>query len=136
MVEHDPYSYTSGRWLHRDELERNSRYVKFDFSALYDRAIRVCPGATKVVKCEKREGGFNRVFLFAMDNGSGVVARVPTGIAGPPRLTTNSEVATMTYCMADPYRRLLESVAGVLTDVFSHSAIQALSSNTQDPGLE
>ncbi|KAJ5341385.1 hypothetical protein N7541_010509 [Penicillium brevicompactum] len=32
-----------------------------------------------------------------MDNGPCIVARVPTGIAGPPRLTTNSEVATMTY---------------------------------------
>ncbi|GIJ86706.1 hypothetical protein Asppvi_005599 [Aspergillus pseudoviridinutans] len=32
-----------------------------------------------------------------MDTGSCVVARLPTGIAGPPRLTTNSEVATMTY---------------------------------------
>ncbi|KAL4784214.1 hypothetical protein BJX76DRAFT_348012 [Aspergillus varians] len=29
-----------------------------------------------------------------------VVARLPTGIAGPPRLTTNSEVATITYLQA------------------------------------
>lgn len=50
-----------------------------------------------------------------MDNGSGVVARVPTGIAGPLRSTTNSEVATMTYYMADPYIRLLETVADMLT---------------------
>jgi hypothetical protein len=84
--------YTSGRWLNRDELERNSRRIVFDFSALRDRAISLCPGATKIVKCEKREGGFNRVFLFTMDTGSCAVARLPTGIAGPPRLTTNSEV--------------------------------------------
>ncbi|KAJ5382009.1 uncharacterized protein N7496_004437 [Penicillium cataractarum] len=32
-----------------------------------------------------------------MDDDSCVVARLPTSIAGPPRLTTNSEVATMTY---------------------------------------
>ncbi|XRM39190.1 hypothetical protein ABZX51_002558 [Aspergillus tubingensis] len=32
-----------------------------------------------------------------MDTGSRIVARLPTVIAGPPRLTTNSEVATMTY---------------------------------------
>ncbi|EDN08148.1 predicted protein [Histoplasma mississippiense (nom. inval.)] len=86
-----------GRWLNRDELERNSRQIQFDFTALCDRAIRVCPGATKVVGYEKREGGFNRVFIFAMDNGSCVVARLPTSIAGAPKLTTNSEVATMTY---------------------------------------
>ncbi|KAJ5588837.1 hypothetical protein N7537_011515 [Penicillium hordei] len=94
---HDPHSYTSGRWLNRDELERNSRHVMFDFSVLCERAVHTCPGATSVVKYEKREGGFNRVFLLTMDNGHCVVARVPTGIAGPPRLTTNSEVATITY---------------------------------------
>ncbi|KAE8353348.1 kinase-like domain-containing protein [Aspergillus coremiiformis] len=93
----DPHSYTGGRWLNRDELERKSRHVAFDFSALCDRAICACPGATRIVKYEKREGGFNRVFIITMDNGRCVVARVPTSIAGPPRLTTNSEVATMTY---------------------------------------
>lgn len=75
----------------------------FDFSALCERAVSTCPGATSVVKYEKREGGFNRVFLLTMDNGACVVARVPTGIAGPPRLTTNSEVATITYCKAKPH---------------------------------
>ncbi|KAG2019055.1 hypothetical protein GB937_005346 [Aspergillus fischeri] len=87
----DPYMYTSGRWLNRDELERGSRHIVFDFSALRDRAISLCPGATKIAKCEKREGGFNRVILFTMGTGSCVVARLPTGIAGPPRLTTNSK---------------------------------------------
>ncbi|KAI7210387.1 hypothetical protein KC333_g8259 [Hortaea werneckii] len=43
------------------------------------------------------EGGFNKAFLFTMDNGERIVARIPTSIAGPRRLTTNSEVATMTY---------------------------------------
>lgn len=75
----------------------------FNFSALCERAAHVCPGASKVVKIEKREGGFNTVFLLTMDNGPCVVARVPTSIAGPPRLTTNSEVATMTYCKAEPH---------------------------------
>ena len=32
-----------------------------------------------------------------MDNGTKVIARLPTCVAGPRRLTTNSEVATMTY---------------------------------------
>lgn len=71
-----------------------------------------------------------------MDNGSSVVARVPTGIAGPPRLTTNSEVATMTYCMADPYSSLLETVADMCADIFSYSAIQSLAPDTEGPGLE
>ncbi|KAJ5164822.1 uncharacterized protein N7500_006652 [Penicillium coprophilum] len=93
----NPHTYTGGRWLNRNDLERTSRHVKFDFPALCERAVRACPGATKVVKYEKREGGFNRVFLLTMDNGPCVVARIPTSISGPPSLTTNSEVATMTY---------------------------------------
>lgn len=43
------------------------------------------------------EGGFNKVFLLTMDDGSEVVARIPTPIAGPRGLTTASEVATMRF---------------------------------------
>ncbi|CAI7584018.1 unnamed protein product [Penicillium glandicola] len=46
-----------------------------------------------------------------MDTGSRVVARLPTGIAGPARLTTNSEVATMTYLqtkLALPIPKILD----------------------------
>lgn len=93
--------YTSGRWLHRDELQRNSRKIVFDFSALCDRVLSLCPKAAKIVKYEKQEGGFNRVFIFTADTGTRIVARLPTSIAGPPRLTTNSEVATIKYCMTD-----------------------------------
>ncbi|QKX58871.1 uncharacterized protein TRUGW13939_05999 [Talaromyces rugulosus] len=90
-IELDPYNYTSGRWLNQDELQRASRSISFNFSELGKKVISLCPGATKIIKCEKREGGFNRVFLFTMDTGSCVAARLPTNIAGPPRLTTNSE---------------------------------------------
>lgn len=92
---HDPYLYTSGRWLHRDELQRRSRTIRFSFPALCDRAIKLCPGASKITRYEKKEGGFNRVFIFTMDTGVRIVARLPTPTAGLPRLTTNSEVATM-----------------------------------------
>ncbi|KAL3441573.1 hypothetical protein BJX65DRAFT_299639 [Aspergillus insuetus] len=98
---HHLYSYTDGRWLHRDELQRNSRHIQFDFLALCERAIRVCPWATQVVRHEKYEGAFNRVFILMMDNGSRVVARLPTGISGPPKLTTSSEAATMAYLGAE-----------------------------------
>lgn len=93
----DPYNYTSGHWLRRDELQRRSRYVKFDFNALCERAVEVSPGAHHIVRWEKREGGFSRAFSMEMDNGSKVVARVPFPVAGPPRLTTISEVANMAY---------------------------------------
>ncbi|KAB8268648.1 hypothetical protein BDV30DRAFT_230555 [Aspergillus minisclerotigenes] len=74
----DPYSYTSGRWLNRDDLQRKSR-------------------ATEVVSCIKKEGGFNRVFVLTLDSGHRLATKLPTKIAGPSRLTINSEVATMEY---------------------------------------
>ena len=109
----------------------------FDFSALCKRAIHICPGATRIVNCEKREGGFNRVFLLTMDNGPCIIARVPKGIAGPPRLTTNSEVATMTYCKAKPCPlTILGGMTDSLTNLCLHSTIQDLTSDTKDPRLE
>ncbi|KAH8723204.1 kinase-like domain-containing protein [Phaeosphaeriaceae sp. PMI808] len=93
----DPCHYTTGRWLNQDKLHREARYVKFDFEAPCSKAVDVCTGAEKVIRYEKREGGFNRVFILHLDNGARVVARVPYRIAGPQRLTTNSEVATMSY---------------------------------------
>lgn len=93
----DPYSYTSGRWLHRNETESKARYLKFEFQALCKKAIKLCPGSCGITQIEKTEGGFNRVFLFVMDSGARIVARLPMSVAGPPRLTTNSEVATITY---------------------------------------
>lgn len=56
-------------------------------------------GAREVVACEKREGGFNRVFVIEFDNGAKVVAKVPMQYAGPTALTTMSEVATLRYGM-------------------------------------
>lgn len=93
----DPRVYSSGRWLRGDSLERQSRYIQFDFDALCKRATELCPGATSIVSCEKKEGGYNKVFIFTMNNTSRVVARLPTRIAGPPKLTTHSEVATIKY---------------------------------------
>ncbi|KAF2499208.1 hypothetical protein BU16DRAFT_603172 [Lophium mytilinum] len=80
----NPFSYTTGRWLKNDKLQREARYVKFDFAALCRKVM-------------SKEGGFNRVFILSLDNGARVVARVPYHIAGPRRLTINSEVATMAY---------------------------------------
>lgn len=88
--------------------------MMFDFSALCDSAIRLCPGADRVAHCEKKEDRCNRVFILTMNRGSCVVARLPTGIAGPPRLTTNSEVATMTYCAPDSHSRFVENAVSML----------------------
>lgn len=55
-------------------------------------------GEKHINKCEKKEGGFNRVFIFTMDDSSRVVARLPFVLAGPAKLATASEVATIQYC--------------------------------------
>ncbi|KAL9038629.1 MAG: hypothetical protein Q9214_005202, partial [Letrouitia sp. 1 TL-2023] len=93
----DPYTYTSGRWLRSDETQRSARHITFDFEALCRRVIELCPGAASVSNCEKKEGGFNRVFIFTTDNGQRLVARLPFTLAGPPRMTTQSEIATIRY---------------------------------------
>ncbi|KAJ8114623.1 hypothetical protein OPT61_g3536 [Boeremia exigua] len=107
----NPHKYTNGCWLNNDRLNREARYVEFNFAALCGKAVSVCTGATKVVRYEKKEGGFNRVFILWLDNGAHVVARVPFRIAGPRRLTTNSEVATMAYirsCTKIPVPKVLD----------------------------
>lgn len=94
----DPHTYTGGRWLRRDRLECDSRYISFDFDALCRRVVELCPGARSIASYDKKEGGFNRVIIFTTDNAKRVVAWLPFALAGPPRLTTNSEVATIKYC--------------------------------------
>ncbi|PKY06081.1 hypothetical protein P168DRAFT_296345 [Aspergillus campestris IBT 28561] len=93
----DPHAYTSGRWLRRDRQEIASRYIPFDFDALCQKVVGLCPGAGAISACRKLEGGFNRVFIFTLDNGKKIVARLPFRLAGPARLTTLSEVATIRY---------------------------------------
>jgi len=93
----DPHTYTSGRWLRCDELERESRFIQFDFDALCRKVIELCPNASSIASYDKIEGGFNRVFVFHTDNAKRIVARLPFALAGPLRLRTGSEVATIKY---------------------------------------
>lgn len=93
----DAYEYTNGRWLRADAAQRDARRIKFDFPALCQKAISSAPGAKEILECSKVEGNFNRAFIIRLDNGAKVVARVPFSVAGPSRLVTNSEVATMAY---------------------------------------
>ena len=79
-------------------MQREARHISFDFEALCRRVVAVCPGATNINSWNKEEGGFNRVFTFRTDTSKLLVAKMPFSLAGPPRLTTNSEVATMKYC--------------------------------------
>jgi hypothetical protein len=93
----NPYEYTSGRWLHRSKDQNEARHIKFDYDALCRKIVEQCPGSQRIVECEKIEGGFNRVFLFTMDDKQTLIARLPFSHAGPPRLITQSEVATTAY---------------------------------------
>ena len=102
----DSYAYTSGRWLHQNQLQQEARSLRFDFAALCKKVISLCPGAHEITSYEKKEGGFNRVFIFQMKNGVHIVARIPLRIAGPEMLTTHSEVATMAYSKPYPLQSL------------------------------
>jgi hypothetical protein len=94
----DPHSYTSGRWLWNDNYERHIRRIDFDFAELCRKILGLFDGAKSIKNCEKKESGFSRVFIFTMDEGSRAVARLPFTFAGPAKLTTASEVATIQYC--------------------------------------
>lgn len=128
----DPYNYTSGRWLRNDEEERASRYIQFDFDALRRKVLNLSPGASTITKCQKLEGGFNRVFIFELDNDKRVVARLPFSLAGPAQLTTSSEIATIEY------RKFLSSFFRFtgLWCTLLFSANQYYRSYTQDTRLE
>lgn len=93
----DPHTYTSGRWLRNDEHERETRQVNINFDEICQRVEDTFNGERSIIGCENKEGGFNRVFIFTLDNGSRVVARLPFTFAGPAKLATASEVATIHY---------------------------------------
>ena len=99
----DPYAYTSGGWLKNHASEVAARQLSFDFDGLCRKVVACRPGASRVVRFDKLEGSFNRVFVLYLDDHSRVVARVPFSVAGPPRLVTNSEVATIAYSMFRGY---------------------------------
>src|ERR1700761_6780699 len=43
------------------------------------------------------EGSYNKAFILDLDNGKQVIARIPNPNAGPSRLITASEVATIAF---------------------------------------
>ncbi|KAF7865797.1 hypothetical protein EAF04_005962 [Stromatinia cepivora] len=92
-----PFIYTSGRWLHRDKEQRALRRIDFHFQELCKKILWLCPEASHILSWEKKEGGFNKVLIFLLNNKTRIVARLPTRAAGPSVLPTNSEVATITY---------------------------------------
>jgi hypothetical protein len=98
VPEIDPYGYASGIFLRRDKLEVAARYIQFNYPALCRKVLEASPGASAIVDSTKIDGGSNRVFIFTLDNGEKLVARLPFRFSGPAKLSTLSEVKTIRYC--------------------------------------
>jgi hypothetical protein len=94
----DLFRYTSGRWLINEKDQLQQRFVKFNVESLCYQACSLFGDATKCVRIVKLEGNFNKAFLLTMDDGHEVIAKIPCPNAGPPSLTTASEVATLKFC--------------------------------------
>ncbi|KAH7386943.1 kinase-like domain-containing protein [Phaeosphaeria sp. MPI-PUGE-AT-0046c] len=94
---HEFFRYTSGRWLWDEEAQLRARYRRFNVLELQNAAINVL-GARNCSKMSKiGEGNFNKIFKLTMDDQSVIIARIPHPNAGPPTVTTASEVATIDF---------------------------------------
>lgn len=95
MVPQDFFNYTSGRWIYNEKQQLEARHIHFSVDSLKKTAAKALgvPDTFDMIKL--REGLFNRAFLLSNEEGMEVIARLPTSLAGPKRLTTASEVATL-----------------------------------------
>ncbi|KAM5461786.1 hypothetical protein MferCBS49748_007070 [Microsporum ferrugineum] len=95
--ERDLFTYTSGRYLYNEKLRLAERCVEINVDALKTIAAKAVgrDSATSIRKLA--EGGFNRVFLLTMNDGFEVIVKIPYLLAVPPKLTTESEVATLDF---------------------------------------
>lgn len=90
----DFFNFTRGRFVCNEKEEMARRHIAFDMNELC-KAAGLSVGR-ECIKVEKYADGLhNKAFLLTMDNNEQVVAKVPNPNAGPPHLTTASEVATM-----------------------------------------
>ncbi|KAK3696427.1 Phosphotransferase enzyme [Vermiconidia calcicola] len=91
------FRYTSGRWLWDEEEQLRRRYRKFNVEHLQQIAAKAS-GARRCISMSKlNEGNSNKAFRLVMENSTAVIAKIPSPNAGPPKLTTASEVATMDF---------------------------------------
>ncbi|OJJ49034.1 hypothetical protein ASPZODRAFT_13771 [Penicilliopsis zonata CBS 506.65] len=93
------FSYTSGRFLYDETARLRERYIEFDPDTLLreiEKHIGLSHGQAKRLT-KFAEGGFNRVFLITMEDGSEAIVKTPYSIAGPKHYATASEAATLHY---------------------------------------
>jgi hypothetical protein len=84
--------------LINEKYQCEQRYVKFDVARLC--AVAAIAGGrseSPITAIEKMEGGFCKALLMKKEDGTEVVVKIPSKIAGPPRYSTASEVATLKY---------------------------------------
>ncbi|KAL8883417.1 MAG: hypothetical protein Q9192_007179, partial [Flavoplaca navasiana] len=84
---------------YNEHIRLAERYLKFNVEALKTIAVS-STGRNKgdVVSISKlAEGGFNRTFTIAMQDGVELIARLPYPITVPKRYATASEVATIRF---------------------------------------
>ncbi|KAG6889548.1 hypothetical protein C0995_016675 [Termitomyces sp. Mi166 len=92
------FQHTFGRWAVNEDFQLRRRYLKFDIDALKAADVSAVNGAKSVTEMTKfHETDFSKVFSFTLDNGQKVMARLPTSMAGPARLVTQSQVATSEF---------------------------------------
>lgn len=71
--------------------------MKFDVDQLCAVAASAGRKYSPVLAIEKMEGGFSKALLLRKKDGSEIVAKIPSSIAGPLKYTTASEVAILKY---------------------------------------
>lgn len=91
------FNYTSGRWLWNEEAQLAARSISFNVEALKQTACRALHAQSCASLQKIGEGGFNKALRLTMDDGRTIIAKLPHPNAGPAKLTTSSEVATMEY---------------------------------------
>ena len=78
-----------------EEYELAKRYASFDVKALCERVSSLPDVNSPIVKITKKEGGYNKAMLIKAENGTTVIAKIPSRNIVPPRYSTASEVAVM-----------------------------------------
>jgi hypothetical protein len=91
------FCYTNGRWLWNEREQLEARYRRFDVSSLKQAACQAVSAHECVSFNKIGEGNCNKAYRLEMDDGQKIIAKVSHPNAGPPKLTTASEVATMEF---------------------------------------
>lgn len=91
------FRYTSGRFIHDEARQLAERYVPFNVAALKDLVRATCRGRRVVGITKTMESKWSKDLAIALEDGTQVMARLPTRLAPLPQYDVPSQVATMEY---------------------------------------